>query len=302
MPATTTQNVNAFLMRLSAPQVGALALFGALVVSALDYLTGLEVSFSIFYMAPIALAAWYGGGRRLGVLLCILSACLWLSVDVVSGHVYAQRPIVFWNAGVRFGFFISISLLISVLRRKLDTESRMARTDSLTGLANNRAVRDSADAVFELCRRLQLPVTVAFIDLDDFKMVNDTYGHAEGDRALIVVGSVLRGCLRKADIVGRIGGDEFVFILPNTGSEPGRAVVRKVHERLRDAARTHGWSLGFSLGVSIFAQAPSSEVDPIQIADQLLYRAKGQGKNRVVFHEEAVRTDLELPPRREDTG
>jgi len=301
MPATTTERVNGFFVRLSAIQVGAFALLGSLGVSGLDYVTGFEVSFSIFYLAPIALAAWYGGGHRMGVLLCILSACLWLSVDLVSGHAYTHAPIVFWNAGVRFGFFIFISLLISVLRRKLDSESRMARTDSLTGLANARAVRDSAESVFHLCRRLRLPVTVAFLDLDDFKVVNDTYGHAEGDRALVMVGSVLRGCLRKTDIVGRIGGDEFVFILPNTGEDAGRAVVRKVHEKLREAAGAHGWPLGFSLGVSLYGQAPPAEVEPIQVADELLYRAKGQGKDRVVFREEPSGILTEMRSRREET-
>lgn len=301
MPPTITQRTNELLVRLSAFQVGAVALAVSLLVSVLDYITGSEISFSIFYLAPIALAAWYGGGRRLGVLLCILSAGLWLSAELMSRGAHSQNQIVFWNAGVRFGFFLCIALLISVLRRKLDSESTLARTDSLTGLANNRAVRDSAEAVFGLCRRLRLPVIVAFVDLDDFKLVNDTYGHAEGDRALVAVGAVLRSCLRKTDIVGRLGGDEFVFILPNTGGEPGRAVVRKVHERLREAARIHGWPLGFSLGVGVFAVAPPEDVDPIEVADQLLYRAKGQGKGRMVIVEIPAATPM-VPPVVENAG
>ncbi|MEZ4649596.1 MAG: GGDEF domain-containing protein [Candidatus Eisenbacteria bacterium] len=258
----------------------------ALVVAVLDFLIGYEISFTILYIVPVSLAAWYGGRRRMGILIALACAGLWLGTDLTAGHPYTRAGFVYWNAAVHLGFFLAISLLVSTLRSRLDAESRLARTDALTGLANARAIRDAADSVFELCQRLELPVAIAFIDLDHFKLVNDRFGHAEGDRALVMVSSVLRGCLRRTDIVGRLGGDEFVLILPNTGTEQAEAVMAKVHDRLQISARTHGWPLGFSIGVSVHPDPPLDAAGAIQMADALAYEAKNSGKNRIIVREE----------------
>ena len=162
MQTTITQGINEYFVALRERQIGAIAVVSALVVGVLDFLIGYELSLTILYIAPVSLAAWYGGGRRMGIAVACACAGLWLATDLTAGHPYTRAGFVYWNAAVHLGFFLAISLLVSTLRSRLDAESRLARTDALTGLANARAIRDAADSVFELCQRLGLPVAIAF--------------------------------------------------------------------------------------------------------------------------------------------
>jgi hypothetical protein len=119
------------------------ALAGIFALGWLDRATGFELSFSIFYLAPIALVAWYAGGHWTA-LVCVASAAMWLYSDLASGHVYSHRAIPVWNAFVRLGFFsISAGLLVT-LRRHLRYEELLARRDALTGLLNARAFKEAA--------------------------------------------------------------------------------------------------------------------------------------------------------------
>lgn len=219
-----TSNFDAFLNGCSPLQVGVLSMLFAVCVGLLDLITGYELSFSIFYIAPIAVASWYGE-RRLGVGASVFSSAIWLIVDLTSGHAYTHGAIIFWNAMVRFGFFVLISLLLSLLRVRLDAEQKLAQTDALTGLLNGRAFREAAVRLFQLCRRVDKPATVVYIDQDNFKQVNDNFGHAEGDRVLKVVGSTLSTGVRSTNLVGRLGGDESALILPDTNHAQARKVM-----------------------------------------------------------------------------
>ena len=260
-------------------------------VGLLDHITGYELSFSIFYIAPIASASWYGG-RHPGLFLSVLSAFTWLAADFASGHVYSHQIIPIWNGLVRLAFFLLISHLLVRIKTILKIQQEMAETDGLTGLLNGRAFRAEASKILEFCKRINRPITLAYLDLDNFKTVNDTSGHSEGDRVLKTIGSCILHSVRSTDIVGRMGGDEFALTLPDTNTEQARTVIEKMHLRLKKEVGQHGWPIGFSIGVISFASPPDSAEDAIRHADNLMYRVKKAGKNNIFY---AEHPDLPLP-------
>lgn len=266
------------------PQVIILSICLTLLIGALDHITGLELSFSIFYIIPISIASWYGG-PKLGIFLSVLSAITWFTADLASGHVYSHKAIQAWNASVRLGFFIIIAQLLTKIKTTLKIEQKMATTDSLTALLNGRAFRETMTKLLEFCRRINRPISLAYIDLDNFKTVNDTLGHTEGDRVLVVVGACLANSLRNTDIVGRLGGDEFAIALPDTDTGQARTVIEKMHRQLVGEIALHNWPIGFSIGVISFAIPPPTADEAIRQADNLMYRVKKEGKNKIFFED-----------------
>ncbi len=254
------------------------------IIATLDYFTGYEVSFSIFYLIPISLASWYTG-KYPGLIVGFLSAVTWWGVDIASGHQYSHRAIPIWNAAVRLGFFIVTTQLLATLRNYLDREAILARTDGLTGTLNGRAFREEAMSMLGLAARHGRPIALAYIDLDNFKTVNDTLGHDEGDRALKIVAAVLRESVRHTDIVARLGGDEFALLLPETTATGARTVLEKVRENLVNKAEECRWPIGFSIGVALFSKPPRSAEVAIKLADSVMYRVKNTGKNSIAFEE-----------------
>jgi diguanylate cyclase (GGDEF)-like protein len=162
---------------------------------------------------------------------------------------------------------------------------RLATTDALTGLANRRSFLDSAAAELERSRRSGRPLTLLVLDVDHFKRVNDTHGHAAGDQVLTNLSQTLIEGLRTVDVVGRIGGEEFAVLLPE--SSLGRAA--EIAERLREAASQLRIRRGettlaitISVGVAMVPEGAASITEALNAADAALYRAKEGGRDRVV--------------------
>ena len=167
----------------------------------------------------------------------------------------------------------------------LQREATLGRKDVITGLNNLRAFREEAATLFSLASRARTPISLGFMDLDDFKTVNDGEGHAEGDRVLSFVGAALAEMARSTDLVGRLGGDEFAVLLPNTGIEGAEIFFGRLHQRLREVICRHHWPIGISIGVAVFSAVPPGLDEAIRHADSLMYRAKRAGKNRVIYAE-----------------
>jgi diguanylate cyclase (GGDEF)-like protein len=255
-----------------------------LLFGAVDYFTGYEISLSIFYSLPISLVAWFVG-RRWGIVLSAIGAATWLWVDVIVGHEYSHPLIAFWNAAVRLGYFVIITYTLAALKEALDREKKLARTDSLTGIANAKYFYELANSEIYRSHRYDRPVTLAYLDLDDFKKVNDSFGHSEGDKLLCLVAMTIRKSLRFSDIVARLGGDEFAVLLPETGFEQGKTVMEGLRKILLEALRTHnhGSALTLSIG-AITCEGCQFTVDElIKKADALMYSAKSQGKNAAEY-------------------
>ena len=141
----------------------AFALIG--VVGILDFLTGYEFAFSLFYLIPISLVTWLTG-RRLGIVASLVSTVVWIISDVAADNPYSHPVIYAWNTLMGFGFFVIVALLLSTLKRALEHEKELARTDYLTGAVNSRVFYDSLQTEINRSQRYKNPFTIAYIDID----------------------------------------------------------------------------------------------------------------------------------------
>lgn len=169
------------------------------------------------------------------------------------------------------------------LRSELRTQKVMANSDSLTSLANLRHFKANLDNEIERCARHQCPFALVYFDLDNFKPINDEMGHAEGDRVLRTVASVLKQRIRIGDMAARLGGDEFAILLPDTGVSGAQEFTRAISQALDAAMGSRRWPVSFSIGVATFVQPPPDPNLALQFVDELMYQAKESGKGKTEF-------------------
>ncbi len=163
----------------------------------------------------------------------------------------------------------------------LETEKRLSRTDSLTGLANCRAFHEAAEMERKRCARYARPFAVVHIDLDNFKKLNDDEGHAVGDRVLACVAEVFHKRKRAECVAARLGGDEFALLLPEAGHAEAEHAARNLHNWLKTAMQENNWPVTFSVGVVAFVTPPESVDQMAHMVDEAMYSAKHGGKNDV---------------------
>ena len=259
--------------------INGLALSILLVISAIDYVTPPAISTFVFYTIPIALAAWFAG-RASGLATALLAAGAWMTSDIaLRGAPYSEPAILFWNTAARSMTFVLVAWLITEVELHLSREQQLARTDPVTGLFNARAFFHELTMEVARAGRARYPVSVVYLDLDNFKLVNDQRGHAEGDRALSTVGELLRRRVRGSDVLGRLGGDEFAMILPATDVVEARTVVSNVQSALKIEMKQRQWPITLSIGaITCRPPFPAPGV-LLQAADRLMYQAKAAGKD-----------------------
>ncbi|MFL6586401.1 MAG: diguanylate cyclase [Luteimonas sp.] len=241
-------------------------------------------------VAVTALARRRGGGASLlsGVLPFLAVAAL---------EAFAPMTLALWKveAFMLSGGWLALTcsmvltLRLGVLRQQRDEMTRLAQTDPLTGLPNRRAALEQLERSIEAARASGAPLTVAFIDLDHFKRINDRYGHECGDRVLRHVAHALRGAFRSADHVARMGGEEFLVILPGADPDHARLRVDTLRAMLSSTGVVldkPGMQVTLSAGISAL-RADDAGVDALlQRADTAMYAAKHAGRDR---------TELESP-------
>jgi len=173
---------------------------------------------------------------------------------------------------------------IRELESELARMRELVREDQLTGSLNRRGLEESFEREMARARRKHSPLCLALLDIDDFKKLNDTYGHCTGDAALIHLVRVVKNALRKMDVVARLGGEEFVILLPDTPLEDAMQTMARVQAKLAGRIFMHGDQpvpITFSAGVTP-CNPGENRATLIARADEALYRAKKAGKNRVV--------------------
>lgn len=171
--------------------------------------------------------------------------------------------------------------IINELRSKLEMVEAEANLDPLTDLFNRRSLERALEEFFSLCKYSKMTFSLILIDLDDFKYVNDNYGHHVGDLVLAKVAKVLRTNMRAKDIVGRWGGDEFVVIMPNTDLENAKKVVERIKsqlEKMEILAEGRRFKVSISAGVVQCGENFQSWLDMIKEADRLMYEDKNKKK------------------------
>jgi diguanylate cyclase (GGDEF)-like protein len=247
-----------------------------------DYLTGPAFAFSLFYLIPVSLAAWFAG-KGSGVAMSVISSCSWLFTEILSGRTSLQPAMYYWETLTRLIFFTTIGQLLSALHKSLLNEKALARIDKVTGSANTRYFYELLEMEITRSARYKDIFSVAYIDFDNFKAVNDRFGHQEGDRALGLFVRTARAHLRAVDSVARLGGDEFAILMPQTAQEQARSVVERIQQGFLAEMQKNSWPVTCSIGVLTCAGAPATVNDVLKQADALMYSVKNSGKNAVRY-------------------
>jgi len=185
------------------------------VVGVMEVLTIHELSFSLFYLIPVIMVGWWAG-REWGMVFSVVTVVVWLIADVLSGSTQLHPAIYIWNTMIRLSFFVFMVLLLSKIVTLLEYERKIARTDYLTGALSSRFFYDVLQMEINRSQRYKSCFTLAYLDLDNFKTVNDLYGHATGDEVLCFVVQQIQNDMRKTDLIARLGGDEFALLLSET--------------------------------------------------------------------------------------
>jgi diguanylate cyclase (GGDEF)-like protein len=255
--------------------------FAALLVvltDLLDWATGETISVSFFYMLPILIATWKGGLVP-GLVVNGLCAVMRLLVVIKwEGPDLLREPALYWNLIVEGVFFITLTLIAAALRNLNARQSLLARTDSLTGLANRRAFYERAELELSRFRRFQEELTLAYVDVDNFKVVNDELGHEAGDDLLRNVAATFLRRVRATDLVARLGGDEFALLLSGTPAAAARTLLGELSGTLADEMTRQSWPVTFSIGAVTFLRPPASADEMLRRVDELMYRVKREGK------------------------
>ena len=255
----------------------------ALAIAGADVATGYEINLGLFYLAPIALVTWFVG-RAAGI--GVAAACV-VGMFVVDNYVTRDMPfpthnlVPYWNAMIRLGYFVVFACILSALKKAHEREKAFARQDFLTGVANGQAFFELLSFEIAGAQRSCRPFSVAYVDCDNFKEVNDRFGHATGDEVLRVTAATMARNLRKADVVARLGGDEFALLLGDAGPLDARERIETLHAALIDAARRRDWPVTYSIGVATFLKSPPDAEIATREADRLMYTVKNRGKNGV---------------------
>ena len=253
----------------------AIAILAVILVSFMSYYTG-DFSLEVVYALLILLSSWYAG-RLHGLIVTFFSGTgIILSYYFFNAQSLAMHYV---NMGLEIVVLATISLLTSSLREHHLQAEYMASYDSLTGVNNRNSFFLLAQHIVHEATRYKRPFTLAFFDLDNFKLVNDRKGHLEGDNALKLVADVMRANLRQADIVARFGGDEFVVLLPETDDSTAESVLRKLQSKLLDAMKDNNWPITFSIGAVTCNSFTFSIAELLQLADRCLYSVKLLSKN-----------------------
>lgn len=276
------QAIHDFFLKRSRTSLLYITLGIILFLGLLDYITGFEATFSFFYLIPIFIAAWYLG-KGMGYSAAFLSIAVWLVSNYAAGERYTREIIRYWNASIRVALFMFIVLLLEEFKRALYHQRLLAHTDHLTDVPNSREFYFQVEAELVRANRSRRPLTIAYMDVDSFKQINDRFGHMEGDAILRTIAQSVLANIRKTDMVARLGGDEFAVLLPNTDQDGARSIMDRVQNKLAEQMQSTKPQATFSIGVVTFDSPPASVDELLHKADEAMYKVKTTGKNGMIF-------------------
>ena len=259
--------------------VRSFGLIAVLLISIIDYLIVIDISLSILYLLPISFNSWYGK-RWFSIILILISTVGWFVAELAAkSNIYL--PILIWNTTVRLVVFSVVAYLISNLKSSYEREKHLAQNDGLTEIVNRRFFWEILQTECNRSLRYKRTFTLAYFDLDNFKEINDRFGHQTGDKLLKLVAQTSRKQIRSFDTIARMGGDEFALLLPETNYENAKPVLDRLQQHLMEAIEAYSSIVSFSIGAITFLALPNSVDEILETADSLMYEVKKSGKNRI---------------------
>ncbi|MBK8978471.1 MAG: GGDEF domain-containing protein [Planctomycetes bacterium] len=256
------------------------SLAAVLTIGYVDYATGAELRVFPLYFLPLSLVAWHAG-RAWAAAVAILGAVAWVVANRLAGLEFSSIEILAINAGAQTVAFLVVGQLVASLRQSVLRERERSLSDELTGIANRRQFQSEAARALATCRRHGRPVALAFVDVDDFKRVNDRHGHALGDEVLRTIARALVAATRAGDCVARLGGDEFAILLPETGADGAHSFAERLRESLAAELARGPVLATASVGAIVYPEAPADVEVLLREADEVLYGVKRGSKGRV---------------------
>lgn len=249
----------------------------SLVVILLDVIDNQKYQFAFFYMFPIGFTTWLAG-RYFGGLLAFICSFAW----TIDNHTHLSLALI-WNTFSTIVVFLTICILVSKVKDMWENEHQQSRNDFLTGVFNARAFQEILTREINRLDHNGIPFSLAYIDIDNFKEVNDQFGHTQGDQLLKLITRSIIDSLRKSDVTARMGGDEFVVLLPGTNHMNVQDVLNNMLIKLQKALRGDHWQVTCSIGVVTCLAKPLNFDELISMADNLMYKVKQNGKNNIRF-------------------
>lgn len=239
---------------------------------------GGESPFYLFYVFFIVFFSVVYGLKKSVIAGVISSICYSAAVLISDGYFS-------FEVFVRVVFFLTLSAFTGYIYEKISMHTySMATRDSLTTLYNHQYFYSSLEYILSKNSKDGSPVSLAIFDVDNFKQINDKYGHLEGDRILVKISSIIKENIRSEDIAARYGGDEIVIVLPNTDSKAALKVCQRIKEIFQQGFETvTGEEITLSVGIATFPYNGTTSLELFHAADQALYRAKNNGKNAVEY-------------------
>ena len=248
-------------------------------IYAANVLTPPSVKLGLVYLVPVLVATWYEG-LTWGALFTAAAMVLRLLVEREQQPLTTQSVLLLNE--VTFAAVAGIAMsAFRHLRRTQAALEDLAIHDPLTRVLNARAFTDRLVQELDRSRRYHRPLALLYLDLDDFKRVNDSHGHQTGDAVLRLVADSISKAVRQADVVGRLGGDEFAVLMPETDAEVADGAAVRLAAGLRTVFKGTP-AVTASIGVVSCTAATATTDDLLRRADQAMYEAKRAGKDRVV--------------------
>lgn len=247
-----------------------------LLLGTFRHATEAEYSLASLAILPVIVLAW-GRGLREGLLLALLAAGMWAASDMLADGKFSLSWIPWINGMTRWMTYSLCAYLVAQVRLQFEREHKHATRDTLTNLHNRRAFFEAGAYEVERSKRHAHSLAIAFLDLDNFKQLNDTQGHDVGDLALQTTAQTLKNSLRSSDIVARLGGDEFAIVLPEIGHEEALVLGQKLSEAVNQSLEKFS-PVQASVGIAWFEKAEQEFPAMLKAADTLMYEAKESGK------------------------
>ncbi|TPQ27585.1 GGDEF domain-containing protein [Methylomonas koyamae] len=246
----------------------------------LDGFTGTEVRLTPIYFVPVILAG-ISLNQVNAYIFAIGCSVVWGISNFHGGLRFSSEWIWVWNLTIQAVAFVIVLELVRQLQNERIKAHEMSMTDTLTGIPNARGFYEQSHSLVSFCHRQQMPIVLAYIDLDNFKTVNDKEGHQRGNDILKIIAQIMKSTFRASDVISRLGGDEFAVILPNTEVSEAHEVLERFRVTTMKEMNIAGNSVSTSIGAIAYSNSPLDLEAMIKTADQIMYDVKHTGKNQV---------------------